>query len=146
MQQPALKKRIRFNFSFQFSWSLIATKAHHKTRHNHKKLSILLESYCNLVVKEEYWFEKALSILLESYCNVAVLAGSAEEVHTFNSPGVLLQLLARCDVFWRNPETFNSPGVLLQRERDATGRAGGTPVFQFSWSLIATGRAGSGRR
>ncbi|CAI1493806.1 protein of unknown function [Thermococcus nautili] len=55
-------------------------------------LSILLESYCNLVVARRLRNRHIpLSILLESYCNYVAEMYGVNKRRAFNSPRVLLQ-------------------------------------------------------
>ena len=126
------------HIAFQFSGSFIATC----TARTGMTLAILL------------------SILREFYCNHLIGCRSSTTLTTFNSPGVLLQLLLGSRVkslaglilsilreFYCNSvhkehtpteqPSFNSPGVLLQR-MSWRGDWSEDRSFQFSGSFIAT--------
>ena len=78
-------------------------------------LSILLESYCNLIVGALAGEAFRLSILLESYCNPADSEVLELFVRSFNSPRVLLQPEPEEPLRRSRVRPFNSPRVLLQQ-------------------------------
>ena len=111
-------KATKKNF-FQFSWSLIATKMELESCKTCPILSILLESYCNLVLRRitrntTSTFNSP-GVLLQLAFLILIFQ---KAVWAFNSPGVLLQPLL-CTASSRAFKSFNSPGVLLQPQKTA---------------------------
>jgi len=81
---------------------------------NNKYLSILLKSYWNLIAVAKHYAVKNLSILLKSYWNRIRRRKRRNNIRTFNSFKVLLELLIKYLYQWILG-TFNSFKVLLER-------------------------------